>query len=115
MAKFYRYETVNIPLAFTPTGVLEGYEHIVVSVSQGGTTQIHKTEDDLEIDVENDTITLSLSQEETGIFAGGDVNTPRKAQIQVNIYYNNNERDVSTVGSIDVYDNLYKRVITNEQ
>lgn len=114
MAKFYRYETVEIPLVFSPSGVLEGYEKIIVSVNQAGLTQIDKTEEDLDIDIENDTITLKLSQEETGKFAGGDNNNPRKAQIQVNIYYNNTERDVSTIGSIDVYNNLYSKVIDNE-
>lgn len=114
MARFYTYETVDIPLIFTPTGVLEGYQHIVVSVAQKGMAQVDKTEEDLNIDVANDTITLSLSQEETGQFIGGDNNSPRKAQIQVNIYYNNSERDVSTVGNIDVYNNLYEKVIENE-
>lgn len=114
MARFYTYETVDIPLVFTPTGILEGYSHIVVSVAQKGMAQIDKTEDDLTIDVANDTITLSLSQEETGQFLGGDNNSPRKAEIQVNIYYNNNERDVSTVGSIDVYNNLYDKVMEDE-
>ena len=117
MARFYRYETVDIPLIFTPSGVLEGYESIVVSVAQDGVIQIDKTSEDtgLNIDTATDTITLSLSQEETGKFIGGDSNSPRKAQIQVNIYYNNNERDVSTVGNIDVYNNLYDKVIENEQ
>ena len=34
MAHFYTYETVEIPLKFTPSGVLEGYRHIVVSLKQ---------------------------------------------------------------------------------
>ena len=114
MARFYRYETVDIPLQFTPTGVLEGYKHIIVSIAQNGMTQIDKNENDLAIDVYNDTITLSLTQEETAKFAGGQEGAPRKAKIQVNIYYNSTERDVSTVGEIDVYDNLYRKVINNE-
>ena len=115
MAHFYKYETVDIPLKFTPTGVLENYSHIVVSIGQKGIVQIDKTEEDsgLEIDVENDTIVLSLSQEETGKFTGGD-SISNKAQIQVNIYYDNAERDVSTVGTIDVYNNLYEKVIRDE-
>lgn len=113
MARFYKYETVDIPLKFTPTGVLEDYSKIVVSILQSGIVQIDKTEEDLLIDVNEDTITLSLSQEETGKFFGGQ-DTPSKAKIQVNIYYENKERDVSTVGTIDVYDNLYKKVIEDE-
>ena len=114
MARFYRYETVEIPLVFTPVGILEGYKHIVVSIVQKGMTQINKTEEDLNINVGTDTITLYLTQEETGKFMGGENNNPRKAEIQVNIYYNNSERDVSTVGSIDVYNNLYSKVIKDE-
>ena len=115
MARFYRFETIEIPLKFTPAGVLTDYKHIVVSIAQEGMTQIDKTEEDLIIDTEEDTIVLSLSQEETGRFAGGDNNSPRQAQIQVNIYYESTERDVSTVGTIDVYNNLYKKVIADEQ
>ncbi len=114
MARFYKYETIDIPLKFTPTGVLNNYKHIVVSIIQNGIIQIDKTEDDLSIDINEDTITISLSQEETGKFSGGDENNPKMAKIQVNIYYENKERDVSTVGIIDVYDNLYKKVIEDE-
>lgn len=117
MASFYKYETVDIPLIFTPSGVLDGYKHIVVSLAQCGETLVNKTEedDDLDIDVANDTITLHLSQEDTGLFSGGDIGSPLKANVQVNIYYNNTERDVSAVKSIDVYENLYSKVIEDEQ
>ena len=113
MARFYRYETVDIPLKFTPSGVLENYKHIVVTISQDGMIKINKTEDNLSIDVNEDLITLSLSQEETGKFGGGKT-TPRQADIQVNIYYESTERDVSTIGTIDVYENLYNQVINDE-
>lgn len=113
MASFYKYETVEIPITFTPSGILEGYSHIIISLYQAG-TQIDKTEEDLEIDIANNKITLSLDQEETGLFAGGDKNDAKKVIIQVNIYYNNNKRSVSTKGTIDVYDNLYKQVIVDE-
>lgn len=108
MAKFYRYETSEILLKFTPTGVLDDYRHIVVSISQKGMVQIDKKENELSIDTEENTIVVPLSQEETGKFA------PRQAIIQVNIYYDNSERDVSTTGTIDVLDNLYEEVISDE-
>jgi len=114
MARFYRYETVDIPLKLTPTGVLENYSKIVVSIAQDGMVQINKTNNELGIDIETDTITLSLSQEETSKFAGGKEGNPRIAEIQVNIYYASTERDVSTTGTIEVYENLYKEVIGNE-
>ena len=114
MARFYRYETVDIPLKLTPVGVLENYSKIVVSIAQEGMVQIDKSTSELSIDTETDTITLSLSQEETAKFAGGKEGNPRTAVIQVNIYYESTERDVSTTGTIEVYDNLYKEVIGNE-
>lgn len=108
MASFYRFETISMPLKFTPEGVLEDYKHIIVSISQNGVLLINKNEDDLVIDSTTDTITISLSQEETGLFQ------PTKAYIQVNIYYNDSERDVSTQAAIDVLDNLYEKVITDD-
>lgn len=114
MAHFYTYETVEIPLIFTPNGILDGYSRVVVSVAQDDRIQIDKTEEDLSIDTTTNTITLSLTQQETAKFKGGTLNTPRKAHVQVNIYYNNSSRDVSVMKDIDVYDNLYKKVMSNE-
>lgn len=111
MAHFYTYETVDIPLVFTPEEVLQDYRHIVVSLKQDDVIQINKTEEELGIDVEHGTINISLSQEETAQFKGGSQNNPRQILIQVNIYYNDTDRDVSTIKSIDVYDNLYKKVM----
>lgn len=113
MAKFYRYETVEIPITFTPSGILEGYSHIIISLFQAG-IQLDKTEEDLEIDTSQDKITLVLNQEETSLFVGGEENDTKKVVIQVNIYYNNNKRSVSTKGEIYVYDNLYDKVIIDE-
>lgn len=113
MASFYRYQTAEIPITFSPAGVLEGYSHIIVSLYQAG-TQVDKTEDDLIVDVENNKITLSLSQEDTSVFAGGEKGKANNVIIQVNIYYNNNKRNVSTKGTIEVYDNLYDKVIIDE-
>lgn len=108
MASFYRFETITLPLKFTPTGILDDYKHIVVSISQNGVLQINKDEDDLTIDPSTDTITFSLSQEETGYFI------PGRAYMQVNIYYNDSNRNVSTQAAIDIYDNLYNKVIADE-
>ena len=114
MARFYRYETVDIPLKFTPVGVLNDWKHIVVSIAQNGLVQINKSDNELSINTEEDTITISLNQEETALFAGGRENSPKTADIQVNIYYNSTERDVSTTGSIEVYENLYEEIIDDE-
>lgn len=111
MAHFYTYETIAIPLTFTPDGVLEDYRHIIVSIKQYGITQIDKTEEELDINVSENTIGVRLSQEETSTFEGGTKENPKTAEIQVNIYYNSTDRDVSTIKTIDVYDNLYKKVL----
>lgn len=111
MAHFYTYETVDIPLVFEPDGCLENYKHIIVSIKQKGSVQIDKAEDALGIDIENNTINVSLSQEETAQFKGGTETNPKTAEIQVNIYYTNTDRDVSTKKTINVYDNLYEKVI----
>lgn len=107
MANFYRFETTNIVLEFTPEGILDNYKHIIVSILQKQ-TKIDLTEDELNIDTSNDKITLSLTQEQTSQFEVG------KALIQVNIYYNDKQRNVSTMGYINIYDNLYNKVITDE-
>lgn len=109
---FYVYETKDLVLKFTPTGVLDNYKEIVVSIYQDNVGQIDKTTEDLVIDTEEDTITVSLSQEDTGQFEGGSMNNPRQAIIQTNIYYNSTEeRDVSKMATLQVLDNLYKEKI----
>ena len=107
MARFYKYETVDIPITLSPDGVLEDYKHIVISIKQHG-VQIDKTEDDIGIDTEQNLINVHLSQEETAMFQVGN------AKIQLNIYYTNTERDTSTMADIEVSENLYKKVMTDE-
>lgn len=114
MAHFYTYETIEIPITFSPAGVLENYRHIVVSIVQDDIARIDKKDNDLSIDTAADTIVVSLSQEETAKFRGGNGNSPKKAHVQVNVYYDNTSRDVSIVKDIDIYDNLYKKVIEYE-
>lgn len=107
MAHFYVYETKPLKISFTPASVLQDYKHIMVSIGQFGVL-VNKDESDLDIDTENGTITLNLSQEETGKFKKGE------ALVQVNIYYDYKERDVSRQGTIEIRDNLYKKVINDE-
>lgn len=114
MAHFYTYETVEIPLTFTPAGVLEGYRHIVVSIVQDDIARVDKKDSELSIDTANDTVVVSLTQEETAKFRGGNDKQSKTAKIQVNVYYENTSRDVSIIKEISVYDNLYKKVIDYE-
>lgn len=104
MAGFYVYETAD--LDYILTGVddpLGDYEHIVISIVQGG-KRIDLTEAD--VGVEGNTIHVHLTQEQTGQFREGSAST------QVNVYYVDTERDVSVKGTIEVRDNLYKQVMS---
>lgn len=106
-AFFYRYETVTFALKLIEEGydhILQGYDHIMVSLKQLGTV-LHKNEEQLLVDTNEDTITLYLTQEETALFVVG------MCEIQVNVYYEDMERDVSTIGQIEVRRNLYKEIM----
>ena len=107
MVNFHKYETTDLALKFTPSGVLEDYSKIIVSIVQNGVARVDKTENDLTIDGDN--ITIHLSQEETGKFMANST-----AEVQVNILYEDSERDVSTTGTIEVLNNLYNEVMDSE-
>lgn len=109
MAGFYIYETETLSIHLNKENVLNDVKHIIVSIVQKNPKmQIDKKEEELGLDLENSIINVSLSQEETSQFKVGE------AEVQVNIYYNNSERDVSSKGKIEVRDNLYRQVITDE-
>ena len=107
-AFFYQYATDNIPLKLQycdgTGGVLEGYKDIKVTLSQAGVT-LTKGLDELGVDVDEDTVILPLTQEETGLFA------TMACEVQVNIFYDDSERDTSTRGKIMVRKNLYKEIM----
>lgn len=110
MAYFFIYETVDFPLklSFKDTTiegkVLDNYSKVVVSLSQG--KELLEKSEDLGIDTENDIINLHLTQEETALFKPN-----RQVSLQVNIYYEDTERDTSFETFIDVYDNLHKEIM----
>lgn len=107
MAHFYRFETKNLVLSIRGGDGLAGYEHIIVSFQQllSG-ARLDFFEDQLDISTEENTIGVHLSQDDTSLFQVGPV------KVQVNIYYNSTERDVTVQGEIEVYDNIYRKVIT---
>ena len=111
MSSFYQWETVDLELVIedddgTPkTGVLDGVRDVAVSLAQG-CTRLDVHIDDLHIDAEASTIDLHLSQEEAGRFSAKE-----EVVVQVNILYENGERDVTEKGFVHVYDNLYRRVM----
>ena len=111
MAGFYSWETVSLPLTITDpegqpaTEALVDCEEVVVTISQGRCRRVELGSSELAIDPETATIVASLTQEQTGLFQEG------AAQVQVNILYRDSERDVTTKGSIEVHDNLHKKVM----
>lgn len=111
MAYFFIWETVDFPLqlSFKDSSiegkVLDEYDKIVVSLKQGNVL-LEKTDDDLGIDTEEDILNLHLSQEETAMFKAN-----KQVTLQVNIYYDDTERDTSFETFIDVYDNLHKELM----
>lgn len=107
MASFYIYETKTLHLKLSRPEALENYKEIVVSLNQAKTnTQIDFSGDQLEVSVPDGLISLYLDQETTSKFSPGSVT------IQVNIYYQDKERDVSTTTTVKVLSNLYKKVIS---
>ena len=104
---FYTFETVDIPIVFKDKSVLDDYKSIVISIRHLNTgRQIDLDVDEsCEIDDENGIITLHLTQEQTGKFSDGYV------ELQINILYDDDERDVSGKHKIRVYDNLHKKVM----
>lgn len=101
---FYRYETAVIPIVLSDKDALKEYETVVVSIAQRGreTRQFSET---LGIDPDEGRINVPLSQEDTAAFAAGI------ATVQVNIYYQNTERDVSARANIEVLGNLLEEVM----
>ena len=112
MAGFYQWETKSFGIRLVPKeeqpefAPLDGLEHIVVSIVQKGIAQVDLTEDDILIDPDESLLTIRLGQEQTGQFIEG------KAKIQVNLYYENTERDTSAKGVLEVYGNLYEKVMS---
>ena len=106
-ASFYVYETVTFPIQLLdeegePSDALIGYEKVVVSLKQGA---VQVDVSNPTVVVEDGTVTVRLEQEDTAKFRPGAV------MLQVNIYYDNHERDVTVQAAIEALDNLYKQVM----
>lgn len=105
---FYAYETADITIVFKDPTVLEDYNNIIISIRHLKTgKQIDlDAEESCDIDTAGGTMILHLTQEQTGKFVEGYV------ELQINILYDDSERDVTTKSEIRVYDNLHKKVMT---
>lgn len=104
-AKFYQYETVDLLLRIIKdTTALQDYDEVVVTIAQQNTVvNVSK----FEIDTEEGTITVHMSQQETGKFKKG------KATLQVNIY-KSKHRKATGYGDLQVLENLYKKVMGDD-
>lgn len=104
-ARFYQYETVDLLLRILKdTTALQDYDEVVVTVAQNNTV-VNVV--NFEVNQEEGTIAVHMSQRETGKFRKG------KATLQVNIY-RNKRRKATGYGNITVLENLYKKVIGND-
>ena len=104
---FYQYETVDLLIRIKGTqasAALQDYDEIKVSIAQNNMVV---NVEDFSVDVQEATITLHMTQEETGKFKKG------KATLQVNIY-RNRRRKATGYGTLTVLENYYKRVMGND-
>ena len=119
-AFFYIYETVDFPIQVVSddgsTGILEGYKVVIVSFGQNGKEIIAKDSSmsDVSVDVSTDTINVHLSQEDTALFKIPKTDDSAPVEVQVNILYEDKERDTSAEGEIEARNNLHKKVMGDD-
>lgn len=90
-----------------PYDALAGYSDVVASFKQAGKNiQLDIDTADLVINEDTGTITVNLTQEQTGMFTAGEV------IVQVNILFEDSERDATAQAKIGVLDNLYGQVMS---
>ena len=102
MAYFYIWETVTFPIHLSDAGALNDVNQIIVSLKQ---KDVQVDIVDPEYDASESMIYLRLEQEDTSKFRKGNV------ILQINIYYNDTERDTTKQVTIEALDNLYKKVM----
>lgn len=108
---FYIWETVDFDVKVTSDTlekVLDGCRDVRISFGQNNYELVGKNLStiDVQLDYEKDIIRVHLSQEDTGLF------TPGEVTVQVNILYEDTERDTSVQGIILAVNNLYRKVMT---
>lgn len=112
MNGFFQWETVDFPFQLSredgTTGILTDCKDVIISFAQGSVL-LEKNMDspDVALDIENDTVNVHLSQEETGQFMAG-----KDANVQINILYEDTERDASAEATLSVLRNLHREVMT---
>ena len=111
-AGFYIYETKPLTIALKrcgepAAGVLNDFKEIIVTIYQMiGNVTIEKSGADLDVDPEEVTVSIYLTQEDTAQFSPGE------GEVQLNILYDDSERDVTVKKKIEIWDNLHREVMT---
>ena len=96
---FYRWATPHITARVAKPGALEGTKDVVLTIAQGAKTwDFHK--DELEIDEAAGTVGVTLTQAVTGELEAATV------EVQLNILYDNGNRDPTCKGCINIFENL---------
>lgn len=110
---FHQYETEPLQLIVEQEGnekPLEGYDKVAVSFdqqNQEGHCHINFLFEQgaPEIDVENSTINIHFTQEQSAQFFAANAN------VEVNILYENGERVATCEGVVRIFRNLYEKVM----
>ena len=112
---FYIWETYPLTITVSDADAQHGdpsplvdVDSVVVSFRQG-TKSVHLSGNRLSLDASDGTIGLELSQAETGKFVQGTVD------VQVNLLYEDSERDTTAMGVLEARDNLYKKVMDHAE
>lgn len=93
-----------------PEGIFDGIKEVIVTLSQGGDPIEKKLSDGgIGLDDEDASVNVRFDQDDTALLRGGTLDKPRTADIQVNLYYQNTDRDVTHEAKIPVYRNLHPK------
>lgn len=110
MGEFYIWETkdFNFQLEWQEgsTGSLNDLKDAIISFQQGKVLlEKDISSPDVGIDADENIIFVHLSQTDTGSFVEG------KVKVQINLYYEDTERDATVKIELNVLDNLHKGVM----
>lgn len=86
-------------------GALDNITDVVLTIKQGAVKlDLHANE--LELDPQGPTISVKLTQEQSGLFDG-----KRPAEVKANLYYEDGDRLPTDVAQLGVEDNFYEEVM----
>lgn len=107
---FFQWETKSFEVLIEGAEApLQNWKQVIVTLGQNKKakvnlcTSVDAPNPYLEVIEAEDKLVVHLSQEDTGLFKEG------MCTIQVNIYYEDTERDTTFDETISVYGNMYKK------